>query len=357
MNELIVVTKQAIGNNEVNAVMAKELYNVLGLNQAHWARWSAMNIVTNTFAIENEDYEVSTIMVKNPNGRPSIDFILNISFAKKLAMQVKSTVGERVRDYFIGMQRKAEKVLNELEYIDYKGNVNDLVFFKDGKGYTNSRIIAEKFEKRHKNVIQTIDNLFKDNAHSEKVSEFNRLNFQPVEYIAGNNELRKSYDMTEQGFSFIALGFTGRKAQEFKIDFINSFFAMRDAYVKRFQAEAVRSVLPECFAKRQFVYIIGNGDNDYIKVGVSKDVEKRLKQLQTGSWSKLSVLYKSMVCSNAFDIERLIHCSFEDKGVNGEWYDVHLDRAICAIENENHTLESSFIKEYYKSDGFQFSRE
>ncbi len=97
-------------NNDLQqAVDAKDLYLALGLNIAHWARWSKQNIQDNPFALEGTDYEVYTSVVNTQGGRPTLDYMLSIGFAKKLAMQVRTEKGEQVRDYFLECEHKANQ--------------------------------------------------------------------------------------------------------------------------------------------------------------------------------------------------------------------------------------------------------
>lgn len=80
------------------AVEAKELYQSLGLNSAHWAKWHSRNIDNNPFAVEGEDYQGFTQWV---SGNKTKNYLLSIHFAKKLAMQVRTEKGEQVRNYFL----------------------------------------------------------------------------------------------------------------------------------------------------------------------------------------------------------------------------------------------------------------
>jgi Rha family phage regulatory protein len=83
---------------------------------------------------------------------------------------------------------------------------------------TTSLLVAEKFSKEHKNVLQSIESL-------ECSPEFSRLNFQPSSYeIRG--KLYKMYHMTRDGFTFLAMGFTGSLAAKFKEEYLNEFNRM-----------------------------------------------------------------------------------------------------------------------------------
>jgi len=287
--------------------------------------------------------------VKNPlGGRPKKDYALTQETAKKVAMSEQTPRGNEARDYFVDLLSNAEKLLESLEIVNYSGGGSNLVFTKDGVPYTSSNIIAEKFSKNHKNVLQAIDNHLAKNTDDPMVSDFNRLNFQPVEFLDNKHELRRAYELTEEGFSFTALGFTGEKADKFKVEFIQAFFGIRDALQNRIKAEIARDLFPHTTSRRNFVYILSNSDNGYLKIGVSGNVDERVKQLQTGSWARLSIEYRSMVCSNSFDIESTVHRKLKEKQVMGEWYDVSVSDAISLIELENHQLKTPLLKAYYE---------
>jgi Rha family phage regulatory protein len=352
IKQLIKIGQQEELGNDVNTVNARDLHEYLESGQ-DFSTWIKNRISEYDFQ-ENQDFIlIHKIMEQDCNkhgGSNKIEYHISLDMAKELAMVERNAKGRKMRKYLIELQKRTEKILTAIEHIDFTGNINDLVFYKDGKGITTSRVVAHKFEKQHKNILQIIDTLFNNNIDNYKINKFNELNFKLVNYLDEKNELRKAYEMTEEGFSLVALSLTGQKALEFKIDFINAFSAIKEALFKRIKAEQIRNVLPETESKRQYVYIIGNEDNSYIKIGVSADVEKRLKQLQTGSWTNLFLIYKSMVCSNAFDIEKNIHNKISSEKVRGEWFEIEVSEAIKLIESENHKLDNEFLETYYETD-------
>lgn len=99
-------------------------------------------------------------------------------------------------------------------------NSVEFVSINGGEPITTSLAVAKKFGKRHANVLQAIDNI-------ECSDTFKQLNFKLVmESITytDKNGLSKSkqtkrvghVEMTKDGFIFLAMGFTGKKAAEFK---------------------------------------------------------------------------------------------------------------------------------------------
>lgn len=97
---------------------------------------------------------------------------------------------------------------------------------RDGIPVTTSRAVAEQFGKQHKNVIQAIEGLRATLDETEDGRAFNRLNFQPVTLPDGKGEKRPAYLLTRDGFTLLAMGFTGAKAVQFKVAYINAFNRM-----------------------------------------------------------------------------------------------------------------------------------
>lgn len=126
MKELIKLTQQTLNNETVNAVSARELYDILGMDKSNWSRWYKKNIVDNPFAEEHVDWEGFVTMT---NGNETLDFMLSLELAKKLAMQTRSQVGEDVRQYFIECEKQlvSSKNLKEnliLAMVMAEGTVN-----------------------------------------------------------------------------------------------------------------------------------------------------------------------------------------------------------------------------------------
>ena len=86
-------------------VSARELYLGLGLNKAHWKRWSEQNIIQNGFFKENIDWVGFTIMV---NGNETQDFAISLEFAKHIAMMARTEKSHDYRNYFIECERKVK---------------------------------------------------------------------------------------------------------------------------------------------------------------------------------------------------------------------------------------------------------
>ena len=96
-----------------------------------------------------------------------------------------------------------------------------VVSILDGKPVTTSQHVAEHFHKDHKKVLLAIRNL------AEQLDQdFNGANFGLVEYIDAKGEKRPAYTLTRDGFTLLAMGFTGKRALQFKLAYITAFNAM-----------------------------------------------------------------------------------------------------------------------------------
>jgi Rha family phage regulatory protein len=99
---------------------------------------------------------------------------------------------------------------------------NPVVFAKDGEVFANSRDVAAFFDKEHRNVLQNIDTLIAAEP-----------NLGHAEFSAGvytlpqtGDQQHRCFDVTRDGFSLLAMGFTGAKALKWKLRYIEAFNAM-----------------------------------------------------------------------------------------------------------------------------------
>ncbi len=100
--------------------------------------------------------------------------------------------------------------------------MKEMVRVRNGHVITTSREVAAHFKKQHKNVLSAIMGL-------ETPPEFARLNFKPGEYKDANGQMRPVIEMTRDGFTILAMGFTGADAMKFKIAYLTAFNRMENA--------------------------------------------------------------------------------------------------------------------------------
>lgn len=97
-----------------------------------------------------------------------------------------------------------------------------IVFIENNRTVTDSLSIAETFGKNHKDVLRDIRNL-------ECSEEFGQRNFAHTPYVhEQNGQEYHKYLITQDGFSFLVMGYTGKEAARFKEMYIGEFNRMRD---------------------------------------------------------------------------------------------------------------------------------
>lgn len=112
------------------------------------------------------------------------------------------------------------------------------VFSKDGRLVTTSQSVADYFDKQHKDVLRKID-------MQDCSPEFTSANFcadvQTVEIGNGAERESRCYLITKDGFMFLVMGFTGKKAARLKEAYIAKFNAMEAELHNRTPAATSRA--------------------------------------------------------------------------------------------------------------------
>lgn len=104
--------------------------------------------------------------------------------------------------------------------------MNDLVFAQNGQVLTNSLTISNVFDKRHDDILKAVRNL--DCPADFKLRNFAEL-VGTYKNGIGVECKRPVFNITKDGFVLLVMGFTGKKAMEFKIKYIEAFNAMEKA--------------------------------------------------------------------------------------------------------------------------------
>lgn len=94
---------------------------------------------------------------------------------------------------------------------------------------TTSLKIAEKFGKEHAHVLRDIRNM-------ECSDTFRESNFGLSSYKSSQGKTLPMYEVTRDGFTLLAMGYTGKEAMKFKEDYISAFNTMENE-LKRIYTE------------------------------------------------------------------------------------------------------------------------
>ena len=111
---------------------------------------------------------------------------------------------------------------------------------KEDETVVTSLDVAETFGKQHKDVLESIRGI----NEAVSTAEFSAL-FYDGTYKASNGKNNPMYYMNRDGFTLLAMGYTGEKAMQFKLAYINQFNAMenvlKDILEERHRTEVERA--------------------------------------------------------------------------------------------------------------------
>ncbi|MFY4690904.1 Rha family transcriptional regulator [Campylobacter jejuni] len=157
--------------------------------------------------------------------------------------------------------------------------------------FINSLDLAKVFNKRHDNIIQTIENLPQD--------DFKTLNFEISSSIRKNGLFEKDtkfYNLTRDGFSLLVMGFTGEKAYKWKIAFINAFNEM-EKRLKNIEAKQEKARLKSLSNENLRL----NSLNHHQKIGYKSQLAQQKEK------------YENKIKALQYDLEHKNELSFKRK--------------------------------------------
>lgn len=74
--------------------------------------------------------------------------------------------------------------------------------------------------------------------------------------------------------------------------------------------------------KKGYIYFLDD-HNGHIKIGITDNLERRMKQLQTGNALELTLIHHIKVgdMTEAFELESLLHHALNNSKVKNEWFE------------------------------------
>lgn len=109
------------------------------------------------------------------------------------------------------------------------------MFLKNDQALTDSLTVAEMFEKRHDHVLVKIEKIMNDSP--EKSGQC----FHKTRYKDASGKMNTKYLMNRDGFTFLAMGFTGKKADAWKWKYIDAFNTMEKVITEKQTAEWIET--------------------------------------------------------------------------------------------------------------------
>ncbi len=199
--------------------------------------------------------------------------------------------------------------------------MNELVHLENDEAVCSSLEIAEKFGKRHNNVLRSIGGLLK-NEETKKM-------FKKSVYIDNQNKQEyPMYLMNRDGFSLLVMGFTGKKALDWKLKYINAFNQMENIIREKQSQSWIET--------RTFGKLSRKAETDVLK----QLVEYAKQQGSTHS-DKLYMTYSKLANSMTGVTNR-------DEATSIQLSNLSMMENIILKEIEKGIVQGKYYKEIYK---------
>lgn len=190
----------------------------------------------------------------------------------------------------------------------------------DKQAVTTSLKVAEIFEKKHQHVMESIRKLTVENSTVRKM-------FVEDSYLNSRNQQQPMYYMNRDGFTLLAMGFTGSKAMEFKLKYIEAFNKME---------QIVKQELPQTPEEKLALTM-------QVTLRLDKRVgklEKSIDEIQNKSEIDSDQRYKLWVARNKKAV----------KALGGKESNAYKDKALSrkTFRALEHSLKKKFVISRYE---------
>lgn len=190
--------------------------------------------------------------------------------------------------------------------------------------FTTSLVIADMFDKQHKNIIQLIKEKISRAEISARLDKW----IIPSTYLDKNNQQRPMYKLTKDGFTFIANSLSGVKADMLRIAFIDEFNRMACALNKPKPCQKLKvdfttdNVRLELFDNAPIKVTEYNGQNYYffndlrLAVGYRKSASRPWRNMRP--FKKVKVINQDKVPNGIYNIVTVkdLQLIINDHGTN-----------------------------------------
>lgn len=208
----------------------------------------------------------------------------------------------------------------------------------DGILTVSSRQVAEDFEKRHCDTLEVIDRLISQMNSTEKSVQY----FIPTEYRDVSGKANKEYLLTRDGFSLLVMGFTGQKALEWKLKYIEAFNKMEDHIRNQQKPMCLEDVLIQSLQEMKAVKLqlsqisstVIEAKHDAQEVKQELQTMRDVITLDTRSWRKDTSRLISKMAAKAGGYQHIEPIRAESYKLFCERLNVNLEIRLTNIKKE-----------------------
>ena len=215
--------------------------------------------------------------------------------------------------------------------------MGSLVTLENGYVFTTSNLVGEEFGIMHKHILEKIES-FKDEISAVR---FNQM-YKEFDYTNSRGRTYKSYKINRDGYMFLVMNISNKKANEKKLLFIDAFNAMEKMLLNhqnnewittREQGKAIRKT--ETDVIKEFT--------DYATKQGSKGSQYYYKHYTNATYKALQLLEnKKPKTRETLDLlqlhqlllaEDVVTRTIKREMENGEHYKVIFEKCKTSLEN------------------------
>jgi Rha family phage regulatory protein len=165
---------------------------------------------------------------------------------------------------------------------------------------TTSRDVARYFERDHRSVLKAIQNI-------DCPDEFGQRNFALSNYLTQQGKEQPMYRITRDGFTILAMGFTGPKAMKFKLAYIEAFNAMEAELIRQQQEKRLLPAVTDTELLKCVLSLQNGLVGIHEKLNILSSVASYLEEMHS-DFGKLAEYAERL--TRIADIENSIHSHY-----------------------------------------------
>ena len=196
--------------------------------------------------------------------------------------------------------------------------MNQLVIIQKRQAVTTSLQIAESFEKRHDHVLRDIESLLGSLPNSGETLMFYEGTYEHPQ----NKQRYRMFYMNRDGFTLLAMGFTGQKAIQFKLAYIQAFNGMERQLTQPTTAELIAMMAQQGVEQERRLNAV---EEKQLQLETKQDNIAEIIALNPTEWRKK--------VTNLINKIALSRGGFEGyRNVRNESYQILEERGRCKLE-------------------------
>jgi hypothetical protein len=197
--------------------------------------------------------------------------------------------------------------------------MNSIVTVERGELMTDTQIIAKALDTKHAYVMRVVEQFLEDFPDLRGATDNPKNRAQIIfEYRNYRGHDYKVALLNSTAAFLLLTRIDSAKKSHRMLDLVTAL--SKSSELSKILLDALENFeVPDDLPSDLFVYAIQNTETGSVKLGISRNPEQRLKQLQTGNDCKLELI-QFRRAKNGFADEVAMHFANKQRHIRGEWF-------------------------------------